>query len=331
MSKGSKALMIIGIIVGVIALFFLIVNIIPVKKTCDENPWRRNGDFPYISAHRGGSQLNPENTVMAFDYAINETHYIDIVEFDAWYTKDGVMVISHDGKLNRMACAEGDEDVNIHEHTLAELREYNLGRNFVDRNGNKPYENLTIDEARDKGLTIITVDEFFSRYNGARDDVRIAFEVKEEAVEVGSRMVDEIYTLIKQKYPFWDKKVLIISFGNDVIDYCIKTYPDEFCGPLGYKIAMQVASNKFGLNGLVQVDYKNIQTQMYNKAGKLKFDCGTKSFNRWAHKRNQSTTYWTIDDEADMQKLIKNGADMLTTNAPDVLYRVIHGKDYTED
>jgi len=336
MKKGLVSIIVILCIVAVFALFFIIANIIPVKKTCESNPWRKV-DNPYICAHRGGAELNPENTRMAFDYAIIETDYIDIVEFDAWYTKDNQMVISHDSYLNRMACEGFDPSdkeknaVYIKDHTLAELRQYNLGRNFVDRNGNRPYENLSVEEAEKLGLTIMTVPEFFERYQNVRDDVRIAFEVKEEQLEIGSRMVDELYQLVDAKYPFWKDKVLVISFGNDVMKYHMEKYPERWCGPLGYLIAMQVASNKFGLNGLVQVDYPNIQTQMYNTAGSLKFDCGTKNFNYWAHKRNQATTYWTINDEKGMKKLVKNGADMITTNAPDKLYRVIYGKDYEKN
>ncbi|MCR4789613.1 MAG: hypothetical protein K5839_00880 [Treponemataceae bacterium] len=336
MKKGKKALIVVMTICLVFAVFFAIANIIPVKKTCENNPWRKV-DHPYISAHRGGSELNPENTRMAFDYAIIDTHYIDVVEFDAWFTKDGHMVICHDAYVNKMACQGYDPEdkekdaIYIKDHTLAELRLYNLGRNFVDREGNKPYENLSISEAEKMGLTIMTVPEFFERYQNVRDDVRIAFEVKEEELERGSRMVDEIYQLIDNKFPYWKDKVLVISFGDDVMKYHMEKYPDRWCGPLGYLIAMEVASNKFGMNGLVQVDFPNIQTQMYNTAGSLKFDCGTKNFNYWCHKRNQATTYWVINDEEGMKKLVRNNADMITTDAPDKLYKVIYGKEYLQE
>ena len=58
---------------------------------------------------------------------------------------------------------------------------------------------------------------------------------------------------------------------------------------------------------------------MSNSAGPIKINCATKAFVNASHRRNQSITYWTINNEEDMDTLIKIGADVITTNAPDVL------------
>ena len=80
MNKLKKALIIIGSILVTLGLFWLIVGLITPYQVTDENPWRR--DKTLISAHRGGANLNPENTQMAFDYVIIETTFTDIVEID---------------------------------------------------------------------------------------------------------------------------------------------------------------------------------------------------------------------------------------------------------
>lgn len=52
-----------------------------------------------VAAHRGYSSLEVENTNQAIELASN-CNYIDYIEFDARLTKDGVLVISHDDKID---------------------------------------------------------------------------------------------------------------------------------------------------------------------------------------------------------------------------------------
>ena len=96
MRKLVKVLL--GIVI-VLGLFWAVINIIPPYKVIENNPFRK-GETTLISAHRGGSILNPENTEKAFDYVILETSYTDIVEIDVQTTKDGELVIIHDGTIN---------------------------------------------------------------------------------------------------------------------------------------------------------------------------------------------------------------------------------------
>jgi glycerophosphoryl diester phosphodiesterase len=50
-----------------------------------------------IYAHRGASGYAPENTVAAFDRALEMP--IDGIETDIRSTKDGVLVLLHDAKV----------------------------------------------------------------------------------------------------------------------------------------------------------------------------------------------------------------------------------------
>jgi len=60
-----------------------------------------------VTAHRGGSFTAPENTLPAFEYAID--HGADWVELDVQQTRDGVLVVMHDSNLKR-TCGI-DEDI----------------------------------------------------------------------------------------------------------------------------------------------------------------------------------------------------------------------------
>ena len=64
-----------------------------------------------IAAHRGGAQLWPENSRMAFRNAMRLD--VDFIEFDVHRTSDGVLIVHHDAVLGRTcegAGAIADQD-----------------------------------------------------------------------------------------------------------------------------------------------------------------------------------------------------------------------------
>src|SRR5690606_35216840 len=58
-----------------------------------------------IIAHRGASKDAPENTRSALDEAFRQG--APVIEFDVRETKDGVLVLFHDDKLDRVAGRSG--------------------------------------------------------------------------------------------------------------------------------------------------------------------------------------------------------------------------------
>lgn len=60
-----------------------------------------DGPRPWVMAHRGASDLAPENSLASFDLAVQ--HGADLLETDIWVTADGQIVCHHDATLERMA------------------------------------------------------------------------------------------------------------------------------------------------------------------------------------------------------------------------------------
>ena len=152
-----RGLKIFGIILAALVLFFAVINIIPPKKNVEENPFIvKKGDLPMIAAHRGGSDNNPENTLLAFREAVN-TIGVDIIESDLYLTKDGYLVYNHDDYIDETCNVNGDISLSevkelcrdksarhyIKDMTLAELRQYNFGYYFEDANGERIYRDET--------------------------------------------------------------------------------------------------------------------------------------------------------------------------------------------
>jgi glycerophosphoryl diester phosphodiesterase len=78
-----------------------------------------------VHGHRGARALRPENTIPAFEYAIEVG--ADALEMDVAITKDNVLVISHDPHINAEICQGPHLGVAIRQLTLSELRESDCG------------------------------------------------------------------------------------------------------------------------------------------------------------------------------------------------------------
>ena len=327
MKKLRKVGIILGSIVATIALFIGIVNLFPCYKV-ESTPFIKV-DKPIISAHRGGAELNPENTEKAFDYVILETNYTDAVEFDIRLTKDNVAVIIHDDYIDEYALEVGLESeeksqtVSIKDYTYEELLNYNLGRNFIDRDNNRPYVNLSIEEAKNEGLTLMTLDSFLNKYKEARD-FKIYLEIKdkkEPAIELAKLVIE---LLNNDENSWWKERTMVISSDDKAIDYIANNDKTIYTGAVGMKIAGPIVTNIFKVDPFFKPNFHCVQTALTNKLGPIKVNSATKSFVKSVHKHNQSICYWGVNTIEDMQKVIEIGADAITTDAPDKLYDLLN-------
>ena len=70
---------------------------------------------PLVFAHRGGSKLGPENTLAAFDRGLSAG--ADGLELDVHLSRDKIVVVHHDARLDRTTRAKGA----LNERTAEEL------------------------------------------------------------------------------------------------------------------------------------------------------------------------------------------------------------------
>lgn len=87
-----------------------------------------------VIAHRGASAEAPENTLPAFEAAVQRG--ADAFELDVRLTADGAPVVIHDDTLDRTTDHKG----LVRAHTLAELRSVDAGAKFTPDQGRSfPY------------------------------------------------------------------------------------------------------------------------------------------------------------------------------------------------
>jgi len=155
-----------------------------------------------IIAHRGVSDLEPENTAAAFLAAGNRTHYG--IETDIWATKDGYYLCNHDGRTGRIA----EVDLEIPENTFADLRAVKL---------------RDIDGVADRGELILPT---FKEY----------LKICKKYGKVAVPELKPLYTLeqireitdIAKELDYLDN-TCFISFTLENLDLVKELYPEQEC------------------------------------------------------------------------------------------------------
>ena len=101
-------------------------------------------------AHRGFSGQFPENTMLAFEKAVEAG--ADGIELDVQFSKDGELVIMHDETLNRTAGVDGF----VKDYTLEQLKAMDVSGKWGDRYGSMEIPTLREYFEHFKDLPVIT-------------------------------------------------------------------------------------------------------------------------------------------------------------------------------
>lgn len=154
--------------------------------------------LPLIFAHRGANSFAPENSLDAFEKAIDLG--CDGIEMDLRYTASGDIIIFHDRTLNRMSSQKG----NVHQLSLAAIKKACL-------DGQEKCQIPTFQEALDL----------------IRDRVRIILDVKRETIR--SNGFEEKIVSILKDFNLRDS-IIISSFNPLVLKKIAKIAPDFHLG-----------------------------------------------------------------------------------------------------
>lgn len=115
--------------------------------------YSKKDHFPVVSTHRGGSEPGyPEECIKTFEHTLMGTP--STLEIDPRFTKDSVMVLVHDPKLDRATTGSG----LVADHTWEELQQLHL----KDKDGKvTSYRIPTLDAVLEwaKGKTVVFMDK----------------------------------------------------------------------------------------------------------------------------------------------------------------------------
>ncbi len=257
------------------------------------------GSRPLVLGHQGASAYAPSNTIPSFRKALEMG--ADILEMDIHLTKDGVIVVSHDDTVDRMTDGTG----RIRDLTLAELQRLDAGYRFSPDAGKTfPY--------RGQGISIPTLEEVFRTF----PDARMNLEIKEGDQPIEVPLANLVHAM------GMTQKVLVTSFYDDALGRFRRLAPGVATAAAKQEILGFVIQWKAGLSFLYHAhsDALQIPDDVKESSG---IDLARPSLIQAAHRWNQKVQYWTVNDPAEMKRLIQMGADGIITDRPDVAVAVL--------
>jgi glycerophosphoryl diester phosphodiesterase len=229
---------------------------------------------PLVIAHRGASGERPENTLPAYELAVEQG--ADMIEVDLHRTRDGAIVVTHDEELAGIG-GRGE----IADATLAEVRALDAGG----------------------GERVPTLDEILDRFGP-----RIPFNL-----EIKRGTAAEYSGLEGATLEALERRGLLA-----------RTLFSSFYDPVLRRLRELSASARIGL--LVSRRFPNGALERARALGAEALhperELVTPRLVEEAHAAGLAVHVFTVDDPADMSRLLAMGVDGLFTNFPERLRRL---------
>jgi glycerophosphoryl diester phosphodiesterase len=244
-------------------------------------------DRPLNFAHRGASFSAPANTLAAFLLAAEMG--ADGVEVDVHLSKDGEAVVIHDFSLEATTDGQG----LVRACTLAELKELDAGSWFdADFAGQRiPTLQEVVDTVGHRLLINVELKTKGLRNNGlAAEVVRII-----EDNNLSGRVIVSSFSPLALRW---------VRQANPLIPIGLLYAPDQ---PLVLRQAW--------LRYLVHPEALHPDHTMVDAR-----------YIRWARERGYRIHAWTVDGPDEMHHLVDHGVDLIITNRPDLLGKVLLGQ-----
>jgi glycerophosphoryl diester phosphodiesterase len=226
-------------------------------------------------AHRGASADRPENTLPAFELAIEQG--ADVLECDVRATADGGILLMHDPTVDRTTDGSGE----LRSMTTAQARKLDAG----------------------DGERIPDLGQVLEL---ARGRVRVNVDVKEADI------VDDVVAIVRAAGA--EDGVTYISFLPEVWERLDRIAPDSAMVHLVDSAA-----------GLASIAMGDSGSQSVATGVGVPFAIVNEGMVERMHRHGHGVFAWTVDDEAEMRRLIDCDVNGIVTNRPGALAEVVRG------
>ncbi|MCB0400263.1 MAG: glycerophosphodiester phosphodiesterase [Winogradskyella sp.] len=268
-----------------------------------------------IQGHRGCRGLYPENSLPAFNKAIELG--VTTLELDIAITKDKEVVVSHEPFMSRTICfnPEGEEipedmDMkhNLYEMTHEEIKQFDCGSKFhptyPDQKKLKTYKPL--------------LSEVFELATAKNPDVKFNIEIKSKPEYYGiyTPQPDEYVKLVldEVKESGLFNNVNLQSFDLVILEEIKKQSPNM-------PVALLVDEDETIATKLEKLSYKPEIISPY-------FRLLTSEIINEYHSQDYLIIPWTVNEEQDMFKMLRWNVDGIITDYPNRLLEIRSNKRY---
>ncbi|MDI9548958.1 MAG: glycerophosphodiester phosphodiesterase family protein [Chloroflexota bacterium] len=235
---------------------------------------------PQLFAHSGAKSVAPDNTLPAFQAALDMR--ADGIELDVQCSKDGVLVVLHDYAVDALTDGHGAVD----ELTLEELQSLDAGSRFSPAFAGVRIPTLVevLDLAGDRCLFNIEIKAY-----------------EHDGGDEGEALID----LIRRRNLF--DQVIISSFNPVSLIKLRATEPRIALGLL-YHQPLPAYLLDAWLGPIMAPEALHPHNSLVDAA-----------YMAWAKERGKAVNVWTVNDPDEARRLQALGVDIIITDAPDVL------------
>lgn len=239
---------------------------------------------PLIFAHRGAKAVAPENTIPAFLKAAELG--ADGVELDVQFSADGALVVIHNPTLEQTTDGHG----RVTSFTLEELKQLDAGAKF---------------DPRFAGTRLCTLEEALDAIG---DRLLVNIEMKSFAMGTDG-MAEQVAEIIRKRALY--DQVIVSSFNPFALRRLKRTDPHIETGLL-YAPDLPIYLSRAWLRPWARPDAMHPEHVMVDAA-----------YMRWARRNNYPVNVWTVNETADMQRMIELGVNAIITDYPDRLRELL--------
>ncbi|RYY99853.1 MAG: glycerophosphodiester phosphodiesterase [Comamonadaceae bacterium] len=282
-----------------------------------------------LQGHRGARGLAPENTLPAFERALEIG--VDTLELDIGVTADGVVVVMHDPSLNPAIARDasgqwlaGARGPLVRSLTLAQLQAYDVGR---IQPGSAYARTFDTQQGRD-GVRVPTLAQVFAQVKArGADAVRFNIETKihpgqPDDTVAAEPMVQALLQVVRDAGVM--PRVTLQSFDWRTLQLAQRLQP----GIRTAYLTVQTANNDnvrdgAWTGGLRLADHGGSVPRLVKAAGGAVWSPNngavTEALVKEAQALGLQVIPWTVNAPADMDRLLGWGVDGIITDYPDRL------------
>jgi glycerophosphoryl diester phosphodiesterase len=247
--------------------------------------------MPHVISHRGANRLAPENTLAAFNKALE--FGVDGFENDVHMTADGRLVVCHDDKVDRTSNGTGA----ICEKSFDELRALDFGGWFSPEFA---------------GEKIPSLEEFFDLCGSLKV---INVEIK-RAPDGNTASAPAVVRMAKEMGVF--DKLIVSSFEMDMLQACLAEDPQA-------RVCFLYAPDREEACEAIADDPDAFAKKHGLYAYHPFIMLVSEDYIEACHKAGLVVNPWTVNQDHAIEMLIEWGADGIITDEPELAMQLVYG------
>ena len=275
-----------------------------------------------VIAHRGASAYAPENTLAAFELAVEQN--ADWFELDCYLSQDGIVVVLHDTTVDRTTNGSGA----VQELTLAELKTLDAGSWKGEAFTGEPIPTLFESLELAKGRIGVYVEV----KNSANDAELVSqlLQMAGDAEEMTSEQADSFMEVVEAS----DTRNLALtraviedirslSMENEVV---IQSFSSIICFIAKHEapeIVTELLGSDDAENPQQWINYVRLGEFLNLDGINPNFRSLTPERLQMFHDAGRRVAVWTINSPEDMETWALMGVDAIITDYPDVCLNVL--------